>query len=106
MKGFALLFTTFACLKCQVEKLYCKFKPVTRQDLQQKTQLRKQFQEAQRIFDKRFRYFKRKYKASIFEEFSTIPKNNPNLLWQKLKSLSEPKPTKVVLEITQTSLTD
>ena len=80
--------------KCIVN-LHCK----SRKDLVKKQDLRKSFKQTQHIFDKKYRFYKRQFKSKDFKEMENMAENDPNLMWKKFKSLSEPKSSKVILEI-------
>ena len=81
------------------EKIFCSFKPKTRSEMIYKSQLRNDFKEAQKCFDKSFKYHERKYRYSSFQNLSEASVNNPNIMWQKLKNLSEPKSKNTFFEI-------
>ena len=57
-------------------------------NLAQKHFLRNIYQSAQKTFDGKFRYFKRKHKKSEFEDLENLAKTSPNEIWAKLKKLS------------------
>ena len=67
------------------------FKCRNREDKQEKDRLREQFKEAQKAFDKRYRYFKRKDKAQKLNDLKDDAKNNPTKMWKKIKRLNENK---------------
>ena len=84
---------------CSTEKLYLNFKANNQQDLVQKRAYFKDFKEAQKKFDAKFRYFKRKYKKQQFLDLENDSVKAPQKMWEKLKSLGDPPSSKVVLEI-------
>ena len=84
---------------CKTEKEYLSFKARKSANLAHKNDLRNAHQNAQRTFDSKFRYFKRKHKKSEFEDLENLAKNNPNEMWAKLKKLSNPPSTRAALEI-------
>ena len=86
-------------VKCEKEKIYCACKPKTRSEMQQKSTLRFYFQQAQKQFDKSFKYHERQHRFKEFNNLSESSLNNPNIMWQKLKSLSEPKSIKATFQI-------
>ena len=65
-----------------------------------KKHLKANFKSSQKLFDKKFRYFKRLHKKKEFEDLSESA-NNPVNMWAKLKRLSEPPNTRAALEILQ-----
>ena len=84
---------------CQKEKQYIDFKCNGRHDQQEKGRLRECFKQSQKLFDKRYRYFKRKSKAQELNDLKNDAHSNPNEMWKKIKRLNETKSTKAVLEI-------
>ena len=86
-------------IRCVKEKQYSGFICKSRGDLAQKEIFRKQFQVAQYNFDKRFRFYKRQHRAGKFKDLENFAEKDPNEMWKLLNSLSEPKSSKVVMEI-------
>ena len=84
---------------CSTEKMYLNFKCNNNRDRPRKAELRSNFIQAQKHFDKRFRYFKRKHKAADFEELEKLATTGNPDIWKKLKSLCDPNKNKVLLEI-------
>ena len=84
---------------CKTEKEYLSFKAIKNANLAHKNDLRNAHQNAQRTFDSKFRYFKRKHKKSEFENLENLAKSNPNEMWAQLKKLSNPPNTRAALEI-------
>ena len=84
---------------CRSEKVYLKCKASFHCNLAQKQQFQAEFKNAQKIFDRKFRYYKRKHKAQEFIDLENLSKNNPAEMWAKFKKLSNPTSTKAVLEI-------
>ena len=60
-------------------------------NLAQKQFLRNVYQNAQKTFDSKFRFFKRKHKKSEYEDLENLAKTNPNEMLAKLKKLSSPR---------------
>ena len=86
-------------IRCEKEKLFSEFICKSREDILQKQILRKLFQQSQQHFDKKFRFFKRQHKSKNFKDLENMATNDPNEMWKRFKSLSEPKSSKVILEI-------
>ena len=86
-------------LRCEKEKIYCNFICKDRDGLAQKEILRSDFKSAQKHFDKKFRFFKRQHRSGKNESLEKCAKNDPNEMWKILNSLSEPKSSKVIMEI-------
>ena len=82
-----------------MQKLYSRFNCKDRHDFHQKQVLKNAYYESQKTFDKKFRFYKRQYKAKEFNEMENLASKDPNEMWKKLKALSEPKSSKAVLEI-------
>lgn len=75
------------------------FKVKSYSDLPYKNSLRIQFKNAQTIFDKRYRLFKRLHAKKELEKLETDAKNNPVEMWASQKRLGNPSCTKAALEI-------
>ena len=84
--------------RCKMEKQYLNFTAISHLEKRQKQFLLLQFKVAQKHFDKKFRFFKRKHESLSTQGLSDFYKT-PQELWKRLKLLSEPKSTKVLLEI-------
>ena len=84
---------------CSTEKMYLNFKCRNNRDRLHKAELRSNFIQAQKHFDKRFRFFKRKHKAADFEELEKLATSGNPDIWKKLKLLCDPNKNKVLLEI-------
>ena len=86
-------------VRCEKENLYSNFVCRSRNDNVQKNILNGEFKEAQRNFDKKFRFFKRQHRSNKTQNLKDNAEKDPNEMWKQLKSLAEPKSSKVVLEI-------
>jgi hypothetical protein len=75
------------------------FKVRTHADTQTKSQLRLDFKNAQKVFDKQFRQTERKYKKQQNQELENNAKFNPTGMWSSLKKLNNPPSSRVALEI-------
>ena len=85
-------------LTCQAEKSYLNFRVTNQGDLPTKKDLQKVFKNAQTHFDKKYRFFKRKFKDKNQKELLDLAaENNPNI-WTKIKQLNSP-PSRPPLEI-------
>ena len=84
---------------CEAESNYLRFKVHLRGDLQYKSYLRSIFKSAQLVFDKKYRYFKRRHEKEQFNELETFARSNPAAMWKALKRLNNPPNTKAALEI-------
>ena len=84
---------------CQIEKNFLNFKVRTHADNQTKSQLRLDFKNAQKVFDKQFRQTERKYKKQQNQELENNAKFNPTGMWSSLKKLNNPPSSRVALEI-------
>ena len=67
--------------------------------MRQKQYLRANYKNYQKLFDKKFRYFKRQYKKNSFRELSEAASVNPADMWARLKRLCDPPSTRAALEI-------
>ena len=86
-------------IRCDKEKMYSDFPCNNRHDLHQKEILRNQFKVAQTNFDKKFRFFKRLHNSGKFKNLENCADKDPSEMWKILKSLSEPKSNRVIMEI-------
>ena len=84
---------------CKTEKLYLSFKVSSNVQLPWKNKLREDYKTAQKLFDKKFRFFKRQHKKKDFEDLEEFSKNNPTQMWAKFKLLCDPPSTRAALEI-------
>ena len=89
---------------CQAEKSYLHFKVVSQADLSIKNNLQKAFKNAQTHFDKKFRYFKRKFINQKQNELLDMASENDPNIWAKIKRLNSP-PSRPPLEIVKTDQT-
>ena len=90
---------------CNKEKQYLNFKCKDIRDQPEKARLREYFKQSQKLFDKRYRFFKRKAKAQELNDLKSDAQYNPNEMWKKLKRLNENKSSKAVLEIIKSDKT-
>ena len=86
-------------IRCNKERIFSKFISRSQNDVTKKKILKEQFQAAQKDFDKKFRFYKRKNRADKSKLLEENAEKNPNEMWKYIKSLSEPKSSKVVMEI-------
>ena len=84
---------------CRLEKQFINFKAVSQNDLYVKNLFRLDFKQAQKTFDKRFRFFKRQFQRNELRELESNARTDPVLMWASLKKLSEPLDRKTILEI-------
>ena len=84
---------------CNFERMYLKFKVQSHADLPAKRLLRLQFKDAQHVFDKKYRYYKRKYTKTIYNNLETQAKSNPSDMWSTLEQLNRKPRMKVAMEI-------
>ena len=77
---------------------------VSQADLSIKNNLRKAFKNAQTHFDKKFRYFKRKFINQKQNELLDMASENDPNIWAKIKRLNSP-PSRPPLEIVKTDQT-
>ena len=81
------------------EREFTKFKCRKPSDKYHKDVLKIEFRESQKLFDKRFRQYKRQHKASKLAELENLASSNSAEMWKKINALSEPKSSKVIMEI-------
>ena len=86
-------------LLSQKEKEYLNFKVLTYLDNAHKRVLLFNYREAQKSFNSKFRYFKRKHKKQQLFDLERDTRNNPQKMWERLKKLGDPPSSKAVLEI-------
>ena len=84
---------------CRSENEYLLYNAQKNGNLTRKKELRLIYQQAQKTFDSKFRFFKRKHRKAEFEELEVLAKTSPNQMWAKLKKLSNPPSTRAALEI-------
>ena len=84
---------------CKAEKEYLNYNAKINNNMEYKAHLRTLYKNAQRTFDSKFRFFKRKHKKSEFDNLEKLAETNPNEMWSKLKKLSNPSSTQAALEI-------
>ena len=84
---------------CQEEKRYLNFKVNSAHDKPSKNRLRLCFKDAQRHFDKKYRYFKRLNKKTEYSNLETSAKSHPATMWETLKKLNNPPSARAALEI-------
>ena len=84
---------------CKAEKEYLLYNARLNNNPQQKACLRDIYKNAQRCFDSKYRYFKRKYRKSEYDNLEKLAESSPNEMWIKLKKLSNPSSTRAALEI-------
>ena len=83
---------------CQAEKQYLTFKVTSNADFHHKNNLRNIYKDAQTHFDKKFRFYKRKYNNKHQNELHDLAAKNSTDIWIKIKKLHSP-PTRPPLEI-------
>ena len=84
---------------CRSENDYLLYNARKNGNLARKRELRLIYQQSQKTFDSKFRFFKRKHRKAEFEELEMLAKTSPNEMWSKLKKLSNPPSTRAALEI-------
>jgi hypothetical protein len=84
---------------CANEKAYLAFKVRNNSDIFKKSQLRDNFKNAQKDYDKKFRFYKRKFKKQESDKLSISSSDNPAEMWAKLKRLAEPVTSRMAMEI-------
>ena len=84
---------------CKAEKDYLNYKANQNSQLEQKQNLHSIFKEKQKIFDYKFRFFKRKARKQQFEELESLSKNDPREMWAYLKRLGNPPVSRAALQI-------
>ena len=84
---------------CQNEKNYLNFKVRGQAEKAQKQQLLLIYKDAQKVFNNKFRFFKRKHKKQQMDDLERESVENPQKMWEKLKKLGDPPSSKAVLEI-------
>ena len=84
---------------CQAEKNYINFKVKSHLDQHRKTQLRNEFKNARKFFDKTFRNAQRRFKKQQQQELESSAKQDPIDMWSRLKKLDNPSSARAALEI-------
>ena len=84
---------------CRTENDYLLYNARKNGNLTFKKELRLIYQQSQKTFDSKFRFFKRKHKKAEFENLEMLAKTSPNEMWAKLKKLSNPPSARAALEI-------
>ena len=84
---------------CNSERQYLHFKVRAPADHAVKRDLLKNFKTAQKDFQSKFRFYKRKHKKQELIDLEHDTLNNPQKMWAKLKQLGNPPSSKAVLEI-------
>ena len=84
---------------CANEKVYTTFKVRNNYDITKKAELRERFKNAQKYYDKRYRFYKIKSRKHAQELMNISAKDNPAEMWAKLKKLAEPVNNRVAMEI-------
>ena len=84
---------------CQAEKIFTSFKVQISSDFQVKAQLRLEFKNAQKIFDKKFRVTERNFKKRQNQDLENSANSNPTDMWARLKKLNNPPSSRAALEI-------
>ena len=64
-----------------------------------KTNLRKKYQSAQKLLDKKIRQYERKYQQNQILEIERLNKHNPNEFWQHIKSLDPRKQNIIPIKV-------
>ena len=67
-----------------------------------KSKLLGEFKNAQKIFDRRFQFYKRQHNSKYFHDLADLAdkaSSDPAEMWKRLKALSDHKPTHVLLEV-------
>ena len=84
---------------CKAERNYLRFKAYTSYDKTVKNNLRVEFKSCQKMFDKKYRFYKRKHKKDQLETLECNARTNPMEMWTSLKKLNNPPNTRTSLEI-------
>ena len=84
---------------CRTERDYLDFKVTNNNQLGWKHQLKAKYKCAQKLYDKKYRFFKRQHKKKEFEDLSEDAVNNPAEMWAKLNRLCNPPSIRAALEI-------
>ena len=84
---------------CEAEKQMVEFKVKTNYDFHIKAQLRQDFNNKQKYFDKKFRETERLFKKKQNKDLENSAHSNPSDMWSKLKKLNNPPSARAALEI-------
>ena len=84
---------------CQTEKNFINIKVKCAWDARQKSHLRMIYKNAQKLFDRKMRYFKRKHQKKDIEELQDLASKDMTGMWKRLKTLHTRCPSKPPLEI-------
>lgn len=84
---------------CAAEKNYLKFRVQSGRDFRHKNNLRLIFKEAQSLFDKKYRFYKRQHRKKEYCDLENHARSNPTEMWAALKRLNNPPDIKAALEI-------
>ena len=84
---------------CKAEKAYLKFKVQNNADFRCKHNLRIGFKLCQKIFDKKYRFYKRQHRKKEYSDLETNARMDPTAMWAALKRLDHPPNAKAALEI-------
>ena len=84
---------------CRAEKDYLNYKANQNFQAQRKNELHTIFKNCQNVFDRKFRYFKRKHRKQGFVDLQNSAQTNPSEMWAQLNRLSSPPTTRAALQI-------
>ena len=84
---------------CRTEREYTGFKVSSMNQLEHKNILRANFRYTRKLFDKKYRYFKRKHRKEEFEQLSNDAEGDPAEMWAKVRRLCDPPSTRTALEV-------
>ena len=85
---------------CRTEREYLAFKVSCNSQLSYKHALKSNYRNAQKLFDKKYRFYKRKHKKQNYDDLSASVAN-PVEMWAKLKRLCDKPSCRAALEIVQ-----
>lgn len=60
---------------------------------------RLQFQSAQKLFDRRLRFYERRHRNAFCEELETMTTKNPNEFWAKIRNMGPRKQSEIPMEV-------
>ena len=72
---------SFWSTSCKAEKSYLNFKVNSNLDFPRKNILRLNFKNAQKDFDKKYRFYKRQHRKKEYSELETNARTNPAAMW-------------------------
>ena len=84
---------------CNAEKDYLSYKANVNCQHHIITNLHQTYKNSQKIFDRKFRFFKRKHRKQPFIDLENLSKENPSEMWAKLRKLCNPPSTRAALQI-------